>query len=134
MYAGEVHYLRRLCLRYFVRVSPALSNSFTMNAEHEGNCTFTIHVEELFDSVHDEFHWSVFVIQDQHAPYRPLGGIQVDHLLFPGSLRQKALSRIVCTVRLENDAAVPVELGRSSYFQVGHSPTCVLGLPTPAGR
>jgi hypothetical protein len=56
MFAGKRVHLRRLRLSYFVRVSPALGDSFIMNAEHETHCTFAIHVEELFDGVHDKFH------------------------------------------------------------------------------
>ena len=44
MFAGKRDHLRRLCLSYFVRVSPALGDSFIMNAEHEMHCTFAIHV------------------------------------------------------------------------------------------
>jgi hypothetical protein len=51
MFAGKGGHLRRLCLSYFFLVSPALGNSFIMNAEHETPCTFDIHVEELFDNV-----------------------------------------------------------------------------------
>src|ERR1700747_307303 len=57
MFAGKGDHLHGLCLSYFVRVSPALGGSFTMNAEHETDCTFAIHVEELFDGVHNKFHW-----------------------------------------------------------------------------
>jgi hypothetical protein len=45
MFAGKRDHLRRLCLCYSVRVSPALGDSFIMKAEHEMHCTFAIHVE-----------------------------------------------------------------------------------------
>ncbi len=48
MFVGKRDHLRRLCLSYFVRVSPALGDSFIMNAEREMHCTFALHVEELF--------------------------------------------------------------------------------------
>jgi hypothetical protein len=64
MFAGKVHDLRRLCLGYFIRVSPALGSSFIMNPEHHMPCTFAIHVEELFYYVHDKIHWSVIVVQE----------------------------------------------------------------------
>jgi len=62
MFAGKRVHLRHLRLSYFVRVSPALGDSFIMNAEHETHCTFAIHVEELFD---EKFHWSVIIVQHQ---------------------------------------------------------------------
>jgi hypothetical protein len=91
MFAGKRGHLRRLCLSYSVRVSPALGDSFIMNAEHEMHCTFAIHVEELFDGVHDKFHWSVIVVQDQHTPCRVLGGAQIGRLMSPRSLWQGLL-------------------------------------------
>jgi len=53
MFAGKGGHLR-LCLSYFFLVSPALGNSFIMNAEHETPRAFDIHVEVLFDSVYDK--------------------------------------------------------------------------------
>jgi hypothetical protein len=91
MFAGKRDHLRRLCLSYFVRVSPALGDYFIMNAEHEMHCTFAIHVEELFDGVHDKFHWSAIVVQDQHTPCRALGATQIGRLLSPRSLWQGLL-------------------------------------------
>jgi hypothetical protein len=63
-----------------------------MNAEHETHCTFAIHVEELFDGVHDKFHWSVIVVQDQHTPCRVLGGTQIGLLLSPQIIVARVLS------------------------------------------
>src|SRR5262249_14607901 len=63
MFAGKGDHLRRLCLGYLVRVSPALGNSFIMNAEHQRYRAFTVRVEQLFDHVHDKFHRRVIVVQ-----------------------------------------------------------------------
>jgi hypothetical protein len=52
------------------------------------HCTFAIHVEELFDGVHDKFRWSVIVVQDQQTPCRVLEGTQIGRLLSPRSLWQ----------------------------------------------
>jgi hypothetical protein len=80
MFAGKGDHLHGLCLSYFVRVSPALGSSFIMNAERHTPCTFAIHVEEPFYYVHDKIHWSVIVVQEQHAPSRVVGGIRIGHL------------------------------------------------------
>src|ERR1700746_2328493 len=95
MFAGKGDHLCRLCFSYFMRVSSALGDSFIVNAEHERHCTFTIHPEEPFYSVHDKLHWSIIVVQDQHAPCRALGGIELGHLLSPGSrFRNAAMNRL----------------------------------------
>jgi hypothetical protein len=97
MLAGKFHHLRRLCLSHFVRINPALGNSFTMNAKHEMPRTFAIHVEEPFNRAYDKFHWSVVVVQEQHTSCCAFGGTKVRHLFvsdggsFPTKLDHRTL-------------------------------------------
>jgi hypothetical protein len=86
-----------------------------MNAEHETHCTFAIHVEELFDGVHDKFHWSVIVVQDQHTPCRVLGGTQIGLLLSPQIIVARVLSGMAVIERHDD--------GFGSSRRFGHVPT-----------
>jgi hypothetical protein len=68
-----------------------------MNAEHEMHCTFVIHVKELFDGVHDKFHWSVPT--QQRAGQAPQAeGVEGDVLRAKNFQQHSLLLRLLCVL------------------------------------
>jgi hypothetical protein len=52
---------------YLVRINPALSSPFIVNAKHKMPRAFKVDIEDLFNHVHDEVHRSMIVVQERHT-------------------------------------------------------------------
>ncbi len=73
MSAGEFNDLCDLCLGNFVGENSADTDAVAMNLKHDMYRLVAPFVEKAFQYMHDELHWRVVVVQQQHlVQTRPL--------------------------------------------------------------
>ena len=74
MFARKVHDLRYFGLCYLVRKNTTFADPVVVHMQHNSCGRFVIFAKKSFQHVHDEFHWRVIVIEDEHAVHVwPLG-------------------------------------------------------------
>ena len=100
MFAGEVHDLRHLGLRNFVREDPALADTVVVYVHHDLKRDFLRLVEEFLDDVDDELLGSVVVVQQENpVEARSLGlrlGAGDDCGSGPAVIRTTRFAWLVC--------------------------------------
>ena len=74
MFSRKVHHLSDLRFRYLVSKNPAFAYSVVMHMQHNSCGGFVILPKEPLQDVHNEFHWRVVIVEDEHSVHvRPLG-------------------------------------------------------------
>ena len=74
MFAREVHHLSYFGLRYLISIDPTFANSMVMHMQHNSCGSFMILAEEPLQHVHNELHWRVVIVEDEHTIHiRSLG-------------------------------------------------------------
>lgn len=75
VFSGEVGYSHSPYFRFFVGVNSAFDHSLIVRPEHDPFCGFVICLEEALYDVHDKFHGSGIIVEEQHAPHRLLRSV-----------------------------------------------------------
>jgi hypothetical protein len=74
MFSRKVHHLRDLRFRHLVSIDPTFAYSVMMHMQHNSCGGFVVLPEEPLQDMHNEFHWRVIIVEDEHAVYvGPLG-------------------------------------------------------------
>lgn len=74
MFARKVHDLRHLGLCYLVGINATFADPVVMHMQHNSCGSFMILAEEPLQHVHNELHWRVVVVENEHPVHVwPLG-------------------------------------------------------------
>jgi hypothetical protein len=67
VFARKVHDLRDLGFRDLVGENTTFTDAVVMHMQHNSCGSFMILAEETLQHVHNEFHWRVVVIENEHT-------------------------------------------------------------------
>ena len=67
MLTGKIHDLRDLGFSHLKRINSTFTDAVIVNMPHDLCGSLTIFMKKTLENMHDEFHWRVVVVQEQHA-------------------------------------------------------------------